>query len=182
MAAARQTPPGARPNREGCRRASALATGAFPPRSPGWPREACGNAGSRGMVVHGPRGDPGPRQNPAYRPSASFSPALTATWPSGPGRMMRFCALKRAFGATRRLRRPDSPRAALIRRSFDGSQRVRAHGSADVAQLSQPPANATLTVNHLARNGRKGLSFNNKSNHPASELIPLSLDYPSQPI
>ncbi len=26
--------------------------GAFPPRRPGWPREACGDTGSRGMVVH----------------------------------------------------------------------------------------------------------------------------------
>ena len=29
--------------------------GAFPPRRPGWPREACGDTGSRGMVVHCPR-------------------------------------------------------------------------------------------------------------------------------
>lgn len=46
------------------RAGSAMAQG-FPPRPPGWPREARGDAGSRGMVAQAPRGA---GQNPAYRP------------------------------------------------------------------------------------------------------------------
>ena len=43
--------------------------GAFPRRRPGRSREASGDGRPRGMVIHGP---PGPRQNPAYRPSGDF--------------------------------------------------------------------------------------------------------------
>ena len=42
--------------------------GVFPPRSPGWSRQARGNARRRGMVVPRPYGG---GQNPAYRPSGT---------------------------------------------------------------------------------------------------------------
>ncbi len=60
--AARQTPPGARPDRG----RTARPTGAQAPRPPGRPLEPAGNRRPRGMAAPGPYG---PGQNPAYRPT-----------------------------------------------------------------------------------------------------------------
>ena len=61
--AARQTPPGARPNRGG---ASSRRRGqaGFAPDRPGWPLEPCREARLRGMAAYPPSGG---GQNPAYR-------------------------------------------------------------------------------------------------------------------
>jgi len=78
--AAGQTPPGARPNRGGRRHGTKthfvpMAAEAFPPRRPGWSREACREARPRGMAVSCDPGKPGWHgQNPAYRPSGAITP------------------------------------------------------------------------------------------------------------
>ena len=72
--AAGQTPPGARPNRGG--RGARNGAGAFPPRRPGWSREARRKARPRGMVVPHRPGNRRCGQNPAYRPSGAISNSL----------------------------------------------------------------------------------------------------------
>ena len=49
-----------------------VEAGAFLPRRPGWPREACRKARPRGMVAH-PHNSRG-GQNPAYRPPGALCP------------------------------------------------------------------------------------------------------------
>lgn len=93
-----------KPHREQGRIGRAAQAGAFPPRPPGWPREARGDAGPRGMVVHGLR--------------AKTEPGLQAT------RHQNFSALRRRAAAPppclRRVDaapsavRPDSGRACLV--------------------------------------------------------------------
>ncbi len=71
--AARQAPPGAKPNRgdiRAFRKRSAL--GPSPDRRPGWLLEAAGNDRPRGMAIT-LAASPRAIQNPAYRPAGALS-------------------------------------------------------------------------------------------------------------